>query len=285
MGHTFYDKSKIESLHHIEINNFTGNGCLINGREELSMSFTNLPLMKQIHARVNKTLSNGIQLNMSTDESKKLLRRHVNSKTNLVILFIDINNSTQMSLSLLENKFALMIQTFAQEISIAASGYGGYVFKYEGDAVIVLFPAGYDQAKACKNALSCSRAILEIIKEVINPAFKANELPEIKVRIGLAYGDALVVLYGKSLEKAHIDIIGSSISMAVKIASVAKPNQVLVGEFIYNILLSSSSHKDFLNNSKFVEVVLDPLKWNYHSHFNPGSIYRVYEYLENNQLA
>jgi class 3 adenylate cyclase len=171
--------------------------------------------MKQIHARVNKTLSNGIQLNMSTEESKKLLRRHVNSKTNLVIVFIDINNSTQMSLSLPENKFALMIQTFAQEISIAASGYGGYVFKYEGDAVIVLFPAGYDQAKACKNALSCSRAILEIIKEVINPAFKANELPEIKVRIGLAYGDALVVLYGKSLEKAHIDIIGSSISRRI----------------------------------------------------------------------
>ena len=163
------------------------------------MIFANLPLMKQIHARVNKTLNNGIQLNMSTEESRKLLRRHVNSKTNLVIAFIDINNSTQMSLSLPENKFALMIQTFAQEISIAALGYGGYVFKYEGDAVIVLFPAGYDEAKACKNALDCSSAILEIIKEVINPAFKANEFPEIKVRIGLAFGNALVVLYGTSL--------------------------------------------------------------------------------------
>jgi class 3 adenylate cyclase len=216
---------------------------------------------------------------MSTEESKKLLRRHVNSKTNLVIAFIDINNSTQMSLSLPENKFALMIQTFAQEISIAASGYGGYVFKYEGDAVIVLFPAKYDEAKACKNALDCSSAILEIIKEVINPAFKANELPEIKVRIGLAFGNALVVLYGTSLEKAHIDIIGSSISMAVKIASVAKPNQVLIGEFIYNILLSSSNHNDFLNHRKFKEVKLNPIKWNYPSPSNPGSIYRVYEYL------
>ena len=245
------------------------------------MIFANLPLMKQIHARVNKTLNNGIQLNMSTEESKKLLRRHVNSKTNLVIAFIDINNSTQMSLSLPENKFALMIQTFAQEISIAASGYGGYIFKYEGDAVIVLFPAGYDQAKACKNALDCSTAILEIIKEVLNPAFKANELPEIKVRIGLAYGNALVVLYGKSVEHAHIDIIGSSISMAVKIAYVAKPNQVLVGEYIYNILLSSSNNKD-LTNSKFIEVTLDPIKWSYPSHFNPGSIYHVYEYLGNN---
>lgn len=40
-----------------------------------------------------------------------------------------------------ENKFTLLVQSFAQEISIAVLGYGGYVFKYEGDAVIVLFPA------------------------------------------------------------------------------------------------------------------------------------------------
>ena len=244
------------------------------------MSFTNLPLLEQTRARVIKTLTDGIQLNMSTEESKKLLRRHVNTKTNLVVMFIDINNSTQMSLSLPEHKFALIVQSFAQEISIAVSGYGGYVFKYEGDAVIILFPAEYDRTKACKNALNCSRAILQIIKEVINPAFKANELPEITVRIGLAYGYALVVLYGKSLENAHIDIIGSSISMASKIASLAKPNQLLVGEYIYNILLSSDSKKDFLNNITFVEVDLDPIKWKYLSHFDPESMYRVYEYLK-----
>jgi adenylate cyclase len=244
------------------------------------MSFTNLPLLEQIRARINKTLIDGIQINMSTEESKKLLRRHVNTKTNLVVMFIDINNSTEMSLSLPEHKFALIVQSFAQEISIAVSGYGGYVFKYEGDAVIALFPAEYDRTKACKNALNCSRAILQIIKEVINPAFKANKLPEITVRIGLAYGYALVVLYGKSLEKAHIDIIGSSISMASKIASLAKPNQLLVGEYIYNILLSSDSKKDFLNNITFVEVDLDPIKWKYLSHFDPESMYRVYEYLK-----
>jgi class 3 adenylate cyclase len=245
------------------------------------MSSTNLSLWGQIHARITKTLMDGIQLNMSTEESKKLLRRHVNTKTNLVIIFIDINNSTEMSLSLPENKFALMVQSFAQEISIAILGYGGYIFKYEGDAVIALFPAEYDPAKACKNALNCSRAILKIIKEAINPALKANELPEITVRIGLAYGYALVVLYGKSLEEAHIDIIGSSISMAAKIASLAKPNQVLVGEFIYNILRPSTSHKEFFTNSKFIEINLDPIKWKYLSHFDPQSMYRVYEYLEN----
>ncbi|HEY9491232.1 MAG TPA: adenylate/guanylate cyclase domain-containing protein, partial [Nitrososphaeraceae archaeon] len=203
------------------------------------MDFLTFALQEQIRARVSKTLKDGVQLNMSTEESKKFLRRHVNTRTNLVIMIIDINNSTQMSLTLPEFKFAQLLQTFAQEVSIVVSGYGGFVFKYEGDAVIVIFPADYDKIKACKNALNCSAAVLEIIKNGINPIFMENELPEITVRTGLAFGPTLVVLYGKSLEKAHVDITGSSISLAAKIASIAKPNQVLIGELIYNIIISS----------------------------------------------
>jgi class 3 adenylate cyclase len=244
------------------------------------MDFLTFALQEQIRARVSKTLKDGIQLNMSTEESKKFLRRHVNARTNLVIMIIDINNSTQMSLTLPEFKFAQLLQTFAQEVSIVVSGYGGFVFKYEGDAVIVIFPADYDEIKACKNALNCSSAVLEIVKNGINPIFRENELPEITVRTGLAYGPTLVVLYGKSLEKAHVDITGSSISLAAKIASIAKPNQVLVGELIYNTIMSSED-KGFLSKIKFNEVRLDPIKWKYLSQSDPQSLYHVYEYLIN----
>ena len=239
------------------------------------MSSMNRISFERTRARIAKTLKEGIQINMSTQESKKLLRTYVNNKTNLVIMFVDINNSTQMSLTLTEKKFALIVQTFAQEISIAVLGYGGYVFKYEGDAVIALFPAEYDRIKACKYALNCSRAILKIIEKILNPAFKANELSEITVRIGLAFGHALVVLYGKSLEEAHLDILGSSISLASKIASIAKPNQVLVGELVYNILKSSVA------SSSFKEINLDPAKWKYLSRSDPDSLYHVYEFLVN----
>ena len=245
-----------------------------------NMDFLSFALQEQIRARVTKTLKDGIQLNMSTEESKKFLRRHVNTRTNLVIMIIDINNSTQMSLTLPESKFAQLLQTFAQEVSIVVSGYGGFIFKYEGDAVIVIFPADYDEIKACKNALNCSTAVLEIVKNGINPIFRKNELPEITVRIGLAFGPTLVVLYGKSLEKAHVDITGSSISLAAKIASIAKPNQVLVGELIYNIIMSSKD-KGSLKKIKFEEVRLDPIKWKYLSQSDPQSLYHVYEYLIN----
>ena len=245
-----------------------------------NMDFLTFALQEQIRARVTKTLKDGIQLNMSTEESKKFLRRHVNTRTNLVIMIIDINNSTQMSLTLPESKFAQLLQTFAQEVSIVVSGYGGFIFKYEGDAVIVIFPADYDEIKACKNALNCSTAVLEIVKNGINPIFRNNELPEITVRTGLAFGPTLVVLYGKSLEKAHVDITGSSISLAAKIASIAKPNQVLVGELIYNIIMSSKD-KGSLKKIKFEEVRLDPIKWKYLSQSDPQSLYHVYEYLIN----
>jgi class 3 adenylate cyclase len=196
-------------------------------------------------------------------------------------MFIDINGSTEMSFSLPDEKFAVLIQTIAQETSIAVGGYGGYVFKYEGDAVISLFPAEHNPVSACKNALDCSRAVLEIVRSIINPAFKINGLPEITVKTGLAYGDALVVLYGKSLETAHIDIIGSSISVAAKIASIAKANQILVGEQFYNILLSPSTSEDYMYYKSILsEISLNREKWKYFSRVNNGSIYRVYEYLE-----
>jgi class 3 adenylate cyclase len=227
----------------------------------------------------------GIQLNMSTEEALKILRRHVNTKINLVTMFVDINDSTQMSLSLPQKKFALVLQTFAQEIGIAVLGYGGHVFKYEGDAIIILFLADFDEIKACKNALHCSTAILRILREVINPIFRTNGIPEITVRIGLAYGYVLVVLYGKSLENAHVDIIGSSISLAAKITSITKANQILIGEYIYNILLSSTNDEDLVNKSKFTEVILDVANWKYLSHFDSYSMYHVYEYLPTDLLV
>lgn len=79
------------------------------------MSFKSIPQLQQIRAKVNRTLGDGIQLNMSTEESKKMLRRHVNSNTNLVIMFVEINDSTSMSLFLSENKLALILDLCSRD--------------------------------------------------------------------------------------------------------------------------------------------------------------------------
>ena len=79
------------------------------------------------------------------------------------------------------------------------------------------------------------------------------------------------------MEEAHIDIVGSGISLASKIASIAQPNQILVGELIYNILVSSVKiSEEFLRNIKFKELKLDPISWKYLSRSDPESLYRAY---------
>ena len=41
---------------------------------------------KQIQSRILKTLENGLQFDLSTEDCKKFLRRHVNEKVKLAIL-------------------------------------------------------------------------------------------------------------------------------------------------------------------------------------------------------
>lgn len=203
---------------------------------------------KQIQSRILKTLENGLQFDLSTEDCNKFLRRRVNEKVKLAIIYIDIYNSTKMSLLLSAKSFALIIEVFSQEIALAVKGYGGYILKYVGDAVIVIFPSEFDNYKACRNAINCAINILDIVKQCINPAFKMHGLPELTVKIGADYGDALVALYGKSLHNAHIDLISSSMGITSKIASFAQPNEIVIGQCL----------QCFLSNDRLLKAVSIP---------------------------
>lgn len=87
------------------------------------------------------------------------------------------------------------------------------------------------------------------------------------------------MVYGRSLVRSYVDIVGSSISMASKITAIAKPNQVLVEEQIYNILLLSDDSRSFLEKNKFVKVKLDLRKWKNPSRSDAERKYQVYEFL------
>jgi class 3 adenylate cyclase len=186
--------------------------------------------MKQVQARVERTLERGVQIDLSTALCKRYLRRHANRKTGVVVLYVDIDGSTKLTLSLPSTQLALMLQLFSQEMSLIVGNYGGYVLKYVGDAVIALFAAEHDREQACKNALECGRTMLEAIKTGINPALKSHGLPEIGAKVSMDYGEVLVVLYGKSLENSHIDIIGSNISMAAKMLAFAPSGRLVMGQ-------------------------------------------------------
>jgi class 3 adenylate cyclase len=229
--------------------------------------------IERIRARILHTIKHGLEFDLTTDQCKQLLRRHVNSNTTVVVLFIDINDSTRMSISLPPTTFASLVQIFSQEARLVILGHGGYVLKYVGDSIIGIFPAEYDNKKASENALNCALSMMLIIRECINPIMRSKNLPEIAVKIGLEHGPSLVILYGKSLDKAPIDLVGPCISMASKIMSAASPNQILVGQSLF----AAFSDDDKLIR-RFTEIQLPADKWNFHDKHS-GNIYKLYNFI------
>jgi class 3 adenylate cyclase len=171
-----------------------------------------------------------------------------------------------MSMALSPDKFATILHVFSQEMSLVTSEYGGYVLKYVGDAIIALFPAEYDSGQASKNAVDCAKDMQRIIKECVNPELIARRLPQLTVKTSIDYGDVQVVLYGKSIDRSHIDIVGSSISMAAKMIPLAKTWQVVIGQSMYENLDSKQN---------LVEMNVDPTRWTYVDEKTGGS-YKLY---------
>ena len=193
---------------------------------------------------MQRTLSQGPPIDLSTLKCNQYLRRHVNNKTKLVVLCVDLVGSTKLTLSLLPHELISIINIFSTEMSMIISGHGGYVLKYVGDAVIGIFPAEFDSQKACFNALDSAKTMVRIITRVINPVLN-NKLPQIQVKIGIDLGESMIVLYGKNLDTSHIDLIGSGISIASKITALAKPNQILFSENIFENIANVSKDMKF----------------------------------------
>ena len=80
------------------------------------------------------------------------------------------------------------------------------------------------------------------------------------------FGDVQVVLYGKSIDRSHIDIVGSSISMAAKMISLAQTWQIVIGQSMYEKLDTKQN---------FAEMNVDDTSWTY-TDGKTGSSYKLY---------
>ena len=93
---------------------------------------------------------------------------------------------------------------------------GGEVLKFIGDAVLAIFPAGEDQARACRQALS---AALTIDRDVNMGLGESDD--RIRCAIGLAFGN---VTYGNvgSEERLDFTVIGSAANVAARLGDLGK---------------------------------------------------------------
>ncbi len=256
-------------------------------------------VVKEAQFRTWNALKAKPELNIIVKETQSILEQNAESKLRLVMLHIDLVGSTKMALTIPIDRLTTIIRSFAQEMTSIISLYGGYVLKYIGDAVLAFFviedttrdeqyinkmndsegesgPNNSFAALQFSNGISCALTMIKVIKEGINPILNQYDYPELKVRVGIDYGEVAVVQYGIDiyefektiLKTPHLDLIGYTISVAVKMTSLAEADHIVIGQKLYDQL-------DIKDKDSFRQLKTNTEIWNYANHTD-GELYNIF---------
>jgi class 3 adenylate cyclase len=249
-------KKEVDNVNAKILNRIIGNSAKEN--ENRNVELVDLQtLFSQRQDRLWKALEERYQYNSSVKRGQEFLLNHVNSKVELVIMYIDLVGSTKMSMTLPVEQLVTIIRAFTHEISSVVESYNGYVLKYVGDAIISFFPCGFN-----KYLIS----MINVIKNGINPILTKHDYPELSVKIGIDEGEDVVVQYGYD-KSSLIDILGYSMNVAAKITSLTAANKISVGNVVYKLLHPTIQ-------SKFELLSIDQ-GWKYVDR-ETGELYKVF---------
>ncbi|HEY9385741.1 MAG TPA: hypothetical protein VIP70_01770 [Nitrososphaeraceae archaeon] len=115
------------------------------------------------------------------------------------------------------------------------------------------------------------------IREGVNPILNQYDYPEMGIRIGIDIGENSVIQYGWDIRTTHniepvkepyCDTIGHSVNVAVKMTRLARSNNFVIGQAIYDILDQNQK-----STFELLEVGLDV--WSY-INYKSGTLYNVY---------
>jgi adenylate cyclase len=259
-------KKEVDNVNTKLLNRIIGSN-LTKENENRNVELVDLQtLFSQRQDRLWKALEERYQYNSSVKRGQEFLLNHVNSKVELVIMYIDLVGSTKMSMTLPVEQLVTIIRAFTHEISSVVESYNGYVLKYVGDAIISFFPCGFNKYLISDKSVQCAKSMINVIKNGINPILTKHDYPELSVKIGIDEGEDVVVQYGYD-KSSLIDILGYSMNVAAKITSLTAANKISVGNVIYKLLHPTMQ-------SKFELLSIDQ-GWKYVDR-ETGELYKVF---------
>jgi class 3 adenylate cyclase len=227
-------------------------------------------MILETQKRVWGALKKGYDYSGMVDESEQFLRKNVFSKLGMVVLYVDLVGSTTMTLEMPAEKIAIIISSFAQEMAAVIRQHHGYVLKFVGDAVIGYFVSEESGTDAADDSVLCAKSMITVIQKGINPILNQYDYPDLMVKVGVDFGQNIVVRYGADVKHSHVDLMGPAMNIAAKIQNMAKPNQILIGSDVFQRL-----HSNLQN--EFTQIIWKDNEWKYRSRLT-GEIYKVYEH-------
>ncbi|MDX1527156.1 MAG: adenylate/guanylate cyclase domain-containing protein [Gammaproteobacteria bacterium] len=175
----------------------------------------------------------------STPENGKSRTREP-ERRQLTVMFCDLVESTALSQQIDPEDLRDVIRLFQSTCAGIIERYEGYVSRYMGDGILVLF--GYPSAHE-DDAERAVHAALEITKAVSALKAPYDVRVSLAVRTGIATGLVVagdVIGEGSSEEEA---IVGGTPNLAARLQSLADPNTVIISEETRRLLLDAFDYR------------------------------------------
>ena len=153
---------------------------------------------------------------------------------NYCVGIVDMVDSTKISAHLSKEKMTKYYSIFLNGMAMIAKDHGALVVKSIGDSLLYYFPKTSDyETKHFVCPLKCGFSMIDC-SDIINVRMKEHGLPSVRYRISMDFGG--VMLANSVSSSSCDDIFGSTVNVCSKINRLAKPDEMVIGNDMYQIV-------------------------------------------------
>lgn len=163
------------------------------------------------------------------------------NRRTITVLFADLSGFTAMSERLDPEVMQTLQNELFEELTEAVQGFGGFVDKFIGDALLALFGAPAAHEDDPERAV---RAALDMIKrtEQLSERAKVYAGAPLLLHIGINTGHVVAGGLGVGVAKSY-SVTGDTVNTAQRLQSMAPPGEVLVGPLTHRLTRHAFSYE------------------------------------------
>jgi adenylate cyclase len=182
-------------------------------------------------------ISNTFGRYVDQEIARELMRRPEASrlggeKREVAILMSDLRDFTPLSETLSPDLTIRMLNRYFSRIIETIQKHQGIIVDFFGDALLVFFdPLEGPVAPVINQSISCALEMQRMM-QAFNAENRDEDLPELKMGIGLNVGEVVVGNIG-SETRAKYGIVGSAVNLTQRIQSEADGGEVVISQSVY----------------------------------------------------
>ncbi len=174
------------------------------------------------------------------------------STKSLTLMSADVRNFTVMSEKLSEDEVFEVLNQYLSTIGPIIRDYGGFIEKYLGDGIIVLFPENGERAVEC--AVAIQKAVAKLNKE-----FHLKDGDVFRIGIGIHYGEVVMMTVGEEDRMTGLTISGA-VNTVLRLEALTKKYKepiIISNTLISNTLIDKQGAAGKYNLSMLDTIRLD----------------------------